>query len=103
MDTYFKILVPLFTLVTISSKWYRSSSHKKHRWLGFLLQVIPISFWLFYFIATKQCWIARSKTNLDVFGCMDVATAFTASADAEYVQNRIQMRNPDCNVILIHG
>ncbi len=52
---------------------------------------------------TSQCWMSRCKSNLDVFGVMDIATAFTANADADYVLQRIKALNPDCNVILIHG
>lgn len=52
---------------------------------------------------TSQCWMARSQSNFDAFGCMDIATAFTATADADYVLARIRALNPDCNVVLIHG
>lgn len=48
-------------------------------------------------------WMSRSKSNLDAFGCMDIATAFTAGADPAYVVNRIKALNPDCRVVLIHG
>lgn len=57
MEIVLKILVPIFTIITLLSKWFRSSNYKIHRWSGFLLQAIPISFWLFYFIVTKQFWI----------------------------------------------
>jgi hypothetical protein len=52
---------------------------------------------------TDQCWMMRCKSNLDIFGCMDVATAFTAAADSDMVLQRIKALNPDSNVILIHG
>lgn len=52
---------------------------------------------------TAQCWMSRSKSNMDAFGVMDVATAFTAGADADYVISRIKALNPACNVIRIHG
>ena len=57
MELVLKILVPLFTIISVVSKWYRSSGHKNNRWLGFLLQSIPIGFWMFYFIVTEQPWI----------------------------------------------
>ncbi len=57
MEKALMILVPIFTCITLISKWHRSSSHEKHRWFGFILQAIPIAFWLFYFIVTKQFWI----------------------------------------------
>lgn len=52
---------------------------------------------------TDQCWMSRSTTNLRVFGVMDIATAFTADADEEFMLSRIKALNPECNVILIHG
>ena len=52
---------------------------------------------------TEKGWMSRCASNQDVFGCMDVATAYTANADADYVLQRIKLLNPDCNVILIHG
>lgn len=52
---------------------------------------------------TERCWMLRCKTNLDVFGCMDVALPFTAAADADYVLSRIRASHPDCNVILVYG
>ena len=52
---------------------------------------------------TNQCWMSRSVANQDAFGCMDIATAFTASADADYVVMQIKLLNLNCNVILIHA
>lgn len=52
---------------------------------------------------TTQCWMSRSVSNQEAFGCSDIATAFTANADSDYVLMRIKALNPDCNVILIHG
>lgn len=57
MDKALAVLVPIFTCITLLSKWHRSSSRKKNRWLGFVLQSIPIAFWLFYFTVTRQPWI----------------------------------------------
>ncbi len=51
---------------------------------------------------TKQCWMSRSLTNLKVFGTMDIATAFTETADADYVLAEIKALNPDCNVVLVY-
>ena len=58
MEMVLKILVPIFAVITLSGKGYRSSYCDKHRWRGFILQMVPVSFWLFYFIVTKQFWIA---------------------------------------------
>ncbi len=52
---------------------------------------------------TSQRWMSRRKEHLEVFGCMDIPTAFTADADAEHVLQQIKALNPTCNVILIHG
>ena len=52
---------------------------------------------------TAQCWMSRCKSNLAIFGVMDIATAFTANAKADFVLKRIKALNPDCNVILIYG
>lgn len=64
-----KILVPVFVLISISSKWYRSSAHQKHRWFGFALQAVPICFWMFYFIITKQAWICLITLSNAFFVC----------------------------------
>lgn len=72
IDTVLKVLVPIFTIISISSKWYRSSKHQKHRWLGYLLQSIPVCFWLFYFIVTKQAWICLITLSNAFFICRGI-------------------------------
>jgi len=58
MEMLLKILVPIFTIITLISKWHRSSYCDKHRWRGFAMQMVQAIFWIFYFTVTKQFWVA---------------------------------------------
>ena len=63
----FTILVPIFTLISIYSKWYRTSAVKKHRFIGYFIQGIPALFWVVYFIGSSQYWICLISCSNIVF------------------------------------